>query len=59
MCTHIMDRPECLFVYSIKLVKVVRKYTLSCICDISFRKIIVLLIFSIKSSLYSGLKQGL
>lgn len=34
-----MNKPGNLFVYSIKLVKVMRKYTLSCIHDISCRKI--------------------
>ena len=53
-----MNKPGNLFVYSIKLVKVMRKYTLSCIHDISCRKIVVLLIFSVRNikrdSLYSG-----
>lgn len=53
-----MDKPEYVFLYSVKLVKVMRKCTLSCICDISFRKSILLLIFSVKNikgeSLHSG-----
>lgn len=44
-----MDKLEYLFVYSTKLVKVMRKYTLSWICGIRSRKTIVLLIFSVKN----------